>query len=272
MAADFTATISGDLERLAPTTFEFIGDTTPEITGYAWNFGDGNASNEASPSHHWTATGPKTVSLVVIRTGGMQESVIKTGFVNIIPDTLDAYRNYLITKFKNRNTVRGFLTPHLEQNTLLDHVAAALERVRSFTGMGVQLDCLGEILGLPRLGRSDDDYRDALESMPAICRGYGQMEVLIAYTRLFLNSVHMSAFGGNMRVLIDCVDHDQQNYTLFKQRLGHLAAAGVRIDLAINEETPVEFEYTDEPPIYSSGNELSEDSYYNGGYLSEQIV
>jgi PKD repeat protein len=270
---NFTANVTGNLPRLAPTTFEYTGDISPAVVGYAWNFGDGTTSNEAAPTHHWTTEGTKDVTITVIRTGGGQESIIKAAFVTITPDALDTYRDLLITKFKTRTTFRGFLTPHLEQCTFLDHVSTALGQVRSLLGSGVQLDTLGEILGLPRLGRLDPAYRLALAGMPAICRGYGQLEVLISYTNLYLTSEYITVTAGSMHVFLDVIVITPINYTLFLQRVQGLAAAGVKVDLTVSDDgdTPLEFEYTDEPPIYPTGNELSELDYEENGYLAEAI-
>jgi PKD repeat protein len=270
---DFTASVTGDLPRLAPTTFEFTGGVTPAVTGYSWNFGDGTTSNEAAPSHHWTTAGAKDVTLTVIRTGGGQESTTKVAFVTVTPDALDTYRDLLITKFKTRVTFRGFLTPHLEQEALLDHVSTALAAVRSLLGTGVQFDTLGEILGLPRLGRLDPAYRLALANMPTIGRGYGQLEVLIGYTQLFLTPDSLLVFDGGMHVLLDAVMTTPVNYTLFLQRVQQFAAAGVKVDLVVSDDgdVPLEFEYTDESPTFLTDNELSELDYEENGFLAELI-
>lgn len=270
--ADFTASIVGNLPRLTPVTFTYTGDTTPAVVGYHWDFGDGSTSNEEHPAHFWTSEGAKTVSLTVIFDDGKQDTETKVDFVTITPDDLDDYLDLLLTQFKDKDHIRGLTSPHIDQMAILDHVSESLQSVRSLQSSGVVLDTIGEILGLPRLGRSDADYRLALERMPAIIRGYGQLEVLIEYTQLFLEPLGILAYDGQMRVLLDVTVTSAINADLFLSRVQLLAAAGVRVELIVNEGIPLEFEYTDEPPEFADGNELSEiDGYYDGGILSELL-
>jgi len=54
--------------------FSSIGSTDPggAIASYAWQFGDGATSSEASPSHLYTAGGPYVATLAVTDNGGAQ--------------------------------------------------------------------------------------------------------------------------------------------------------------------------------------------------------
>jgi gliding motility-associated-like protein len=53
------------------------------ITGYQWNFGDGNTSTAQHPSHHYAAPGIYTVSLNVITQNGCQDSLTLTDTVKV---------------------------------------------------------------------------------------------------------------------------------------------------------------------------------------------
>ncbi len=47
------------------------------ITSWDWTFGDGGSSNQQNPLHYYASTGPFTVTLTVIGTGGCQKDTTK---------------------------------------------------------------------------------------------------------------------------------------------------------------------------------------------------
>lgn len=70
----------------APLTVTFNNTSTQgssAITQYLWDFGDGNLSTSASPSHIYTTSGIRTVSLTVTDANGCQHSITKTTAVTI---------------------------------------------------------------------------------------------------------------------------------------------------------------------------------------------
>lgn len=61
-------------------------DESTLATGWSWDFGDGNTSNEQHPLHTYTADGTYTVSLEVTNDHG-SDDIIKTDFITIdLPD------------------------------------------------------------------------------------------------------------------------------------------------------------------------------------------
>jgi len=62
--ADFV-TAPNPAEGGAPLTVQFLDRSTGQITSWAWEFGDGTISPEASPTHVYTVVGPKDVTLTV---------------------------------------------------------------------------------------------------------------------------------------------------------------------------------------------------------------
>jgi PKD repeat protein len=65
--AAFTSSVN-----LLDVTFDSSGSNDPDgtIASYAWDFGDGTTSTEASPVHSYTAAGTYTVTLTVTDNGG----------------------------------------------------------------------------------------------------------------------------------------------------------------------------------------------------------
>ncbi|MDD5048516.1 MAG: DUF3344 domain-containing protein [Methanoregulaceae archaeon] len=79
VSADFSATpLFGD----APLTVQFTDESTGYITDYAWTFGDGETSTDASPSHEYTACGTYTVSLTVTGVGS-SDTETKTDYITV---------------------------------------------------------------------------------------------------------------------------------------------------------------------------------------------
>ncbi|HEU5154787.1 MAG TPA: PKD domain-containing protein [Gemmatimonadales bacterium] len=69
----------------SPISFQSTGSTDPDgtITGYSWNFGDGQTSTQADPTHSYSAAGSYTATLTVTdnqsATGTDQAPVTVTG-------------------------------------------------------------------------------------------------------------------------------------------------------------------------------------------------
>jgi chitinase len=86
-----TADINGPYNGApnAPIAFSSAGsaDTDGNIATYAWDFGDGNSSTQASPSHSYSAAGSYSVSLTVTDNDGASHSA--TTSVTISADPVD---------------------------------------------------------------------------------------------------------------------------------------------------------------------------------------
>ncbi len=68
----------------APLTVNFTNASTGALT-LRWDFGDGNSSTSANPTHTYTQPGNYTVKLVTINGNGCSDSVLKTSYINIQP-------------------------------------------------------------------------------------------------------------------------------------------------------------------------------------------
>lgn len=73
----------------APLTVNFRSNSIGQNLSYWWNFGDGNTSNLANPTHTYTALGVYDVSLRVIDQSGCRDSSIRIGYVTIRPVSAD---------------------------------------------------------------------------------------------------------------------------------------------------------------------------------------
>ncbi|WP_430905284.1 RICIN domain-containing protein, partial [Maribacter flavus] len=77
-----TAIASSDVtEGEAPLEVAFTGDASTDdigVTGYLWDFGDGNTSTEANPVNTFTTAGTYEVSLTVSDAGGLSDATSLT--------------------------------------------------------------------------------------------------------------------------------------------------------------------------------------------------
>ncbi|RKT47461.1 PKD domain-containing protein [Thiocapsa rosea] len=77
--ADFNSDV---VSGVAPLTVRFSDSSSGAVSGWAWDFGDGNSSSEASPTHTYTIPGTYSVSLVVAGPGG-QGTETRSGYIQV---------------------------------------------------------------------------------------------------------------------------------------------------------------------------------------------
>ena len=92
--ADFTGSPTNGA---IPLGVNFTAVTTGPITSYNWDFGDGNTSTAANPSHTYTAVGTYNVTLTVIGPGGM-DTEFKGGYITTVePPPVAAFNGSPLT-------------------------------------------------------------------------------------------------------------------------------------------------------------------------------
>ena len=60
-----------------------VPDTT--IQSWAWDFGDGNGSNQQNPTHIYSTSGIYDVTLTITNIFGCSHTITKSGFVDVLP-------------------------------------------------------------------------------------------------------------------------------------------------------------------------------------------
>jgi len=88
---------------------------------------------------------------------------------------------YLLEQFKGKPKFEALITSYINQIQDLEDAYFQLlgDRLPADAAEGVQLDGLGGIVGEPRNGRSDTDYRVGIESRILLNLSSGQPEALI---------------------------------------------------------------------------------------------
>jgi PKD repeat protein len=76
-----------------PVSFiNYSFDSLTNVSGYLWDFGDGNTSLAVNPFHSYTAAGTYDVKLIITNTSGCQDSIIKSVIIRPIPDADFSFR------------------------------------------------------------------------------------------------------------------------------------------------------------------------------------
>lgn len=89
--AQFTAT---NLTACAGVPINFINQSTPggsPLTGFSWDFGDGNSASTQDASHAYTNAGTYTVTLVASAANGQADAEVKATYITIYPNPLAAF-------------------------------------------------------------------------------------------------------------------------------------------------------------------------------------
>ncbi|MCP3919009.1 MAG: PKD domain-containing protein, partial [bacterium] len=81
-AAPVAEFVGSPTSGTAPLAVSFSDQSTGEVTGFSWEFGDGATSSAQNPSHTYTTNGLYTVALTVTGPGGSGTET-KTGYINV---------------------------------------------------------------------------------------------------------------------------------------------------------------------------------------------
>ncbi len=71
----------------APAQVQLLDQSNPgqgSITSWAWNLGDGSASNQENPLHSYTQPGYYNVSLTVTNSGGCSNSITQNRYIRVV--------------------------------------------------------------------------------------------------------------------------------------------------------------------------------------------
>ncbi len=110
VTTDFTNNTPGLCK--APVSLQFTNRSTgPGSLTYDWDFGDGKQSNEANPTHTYTAGGNYTVRLVTSSSQGCRDTIVKENLISvgsvsssfISPETVCAGQSFFLTNTSSPN-------------------------------------------------------------------------------------------------------------------------------------------------------------------------
>jgi PKD repeat protein/photosystem II stability/assembly factor-like uncharacterized protein len=94
LSADFSADV---LSGILPLTVQFTDLSAGSPTAYLWDFGDGDTSSLANPSHIYTMEGIYTVSLIISKASEV-DTLIKPQYINVITDGINPISHQVSAK------------------------------------------------------------------------------------------------------------------------------------------------------------------------------
>lgn len=182
----------------------------------------------------------------------------------------DAAKDRLAEQFKNSPQLQGLICSLLSEYQDLKEVFQDLLLNRSiFTADGVQLDLLGDILGLDRYGLDDDSYRTALQSTVYLNVSNGEPETVITYLKKVTES-SIVLYSESQPATIKMFYNGATVPVGLKASVKSVIAAGVGVEIVKGTEEP--FAFDSEGLVDPLGLGFGEITLPTlGGQLSEKI-
>jgi len=152
----------------------------------------------------------------------------------------------LIEEYKNAKNLKVIVTSYVTQIQILEDVFQDITIARSVNDAeNAQLDGLGTIVGEPRQGRNDLDYRQAVRVRIDLNLSSGTIEQMISVIQSTLNVSEViiteyfpAAFLANV---IDPIDpNNVSDYALELIKSGK--AAGVGFDIIVSPQDPFQYD------------------------------
>lgn len=142
-------------------------------------------------------------------------------------------KNRLLQQYKGKASIEALVEANAEQVQVLESVFKDLNDNRSIeTAVGVQLDLLGDILGIDRNGLSDDDYRARLKIKIVQNISNGEPERLITVYRFLVGASqiqYQEHYPAGLAMMADA-DITPGQETLIYREIQNISPAGVRVD------------------------------------------
>lgn len=174
-----------------------------------------------------------------------------------IDDHVAIAKALLIEQFQPRPNINKLVEIMAGRVQGVENVASDLLTRRAIdTAEGAQLDIVGEIVGQPREGREDEEYRDAIRFRVQLNISNGEPETLIAAHRFFANptlSNYLEAYPASVRMYSDGGSPPDNLGSLLKS----LAPVGVSVLVTHTIDTPFVLSSATGPPV-SEGDGFSE--------------
>lgn len=150
----------------------------------------------------------------------------------------------LRAKFRGKTTIEDLVRSLLEEGATVEAELTKLRDNRSVdTATGVVLNMLGALVGEPRRGDVDDDYRRRIRARIAINRSSGMVEDIIRVVRLVLSdeAAFIRVYNGGTaeaRVTIEDVAVDSDLADQIGASAREAIGAGIRLQIVSSSRPP----------------------------------
>lgn len=141
--------------------------------------------------------------------------------------------NRLLEQYKDKERIRAIVSSKTEQDQVLENTLHDLNNFRSIdTAVGVQLDGLGDILGIDRGGLNDEDYRARLKIKIVQNLSNGEPDRLITVYAFLTGATQIQYaehYPAGVALMANAPVPPGQE-TLIYREIQKIAPAGVRVD------------------------------------------
>lgn len=144
------------------TTYQSVDfyDWSTGAYSWLWDFGDGVTSSLQNPSHRYETGGIYDVSLTI--NGILTET--KPAYIEVGDSIIQKGIDRLAEQYRHKPRLVAYLSILLAELQELEGVFNDIKLSRMIaTATGYSLDIVGSIVDEPRGGKSDDDYRAAIQ-------------------------------------------------------------------------------------------------------------
>jgi hypothetical protein len=171
----------------------------------------------------------------------------------------------LIEQFQPKERINGVVEAVVGRHQDVENVGNDLLLFRYIdTAVGAQLDILGEIVGQPREGRNDTDYRVALKTRVSLNTSSGIPETVIQALQFFTNATQVRLIERYPAAMYLFTDGTVIPSSLTAQ-MEAVSPTGVTVTVVYNPGG-VPFEFSGEGGVpYGEGDGFSETNYTEGG-------
>jgi len=165
----------------------------------------------------------------------------------LILDYCERAKSRLIEQFETKPNIGNYLCALIESLQELEFVFGDLLTLRTLDeSTGVQLDGLGDIVGIERQGLGDDGYRTIIRFQIGINFSNGEPETLIALTQFITEGTfvkYTEAFPARVSLLTDGIAINQATVPIIEES----APAGVKIELTSTMGSLIPFAFAPDP-------------------------
>ncbi len=165
----------------------------------------------------------------------------------LITNYCERAQERLIEQFETKPNIIAYLCALIESLQDLEFVFGDLLTLRTLeNAAGVQLDGLGDIVGIDRQGLTDNAYRTAIRFQIGINFSNGEPETLIALTRFITEGTvvnYTELYPARVSLLTDGSTISAATIPIIEQS----APAGVKIELTSTFGSLVPFAFATEP-------------------------
>jgi len=129
-----------------------------------------------------------------------------TADITIVNNRLEQALAKILTQFKGLPVMEGVIASYMEQIQELENVFIDLLLLRTLDNAeGAQLDGIGDIVGEPRLGRNDTDYKAAISGRIKINRQHSRIEDILTAMTLTLDEPYELTEYPNAKFIVRLV-------------------------------------------------------------------